>query len=315
MAFPGLVLRWLRRAARSLVGVARPDWRSRGEREALDEIRSHLELSAEARRASGVPPPDAELEARRRFGRASEVLEQCREQRRLVWLENFAADFRFGARQLRRSPGFATIAVLMLALGIGANTAVFSVVRAVLLRPPGYEGEDRLMWLQVVDTRSGVVSGSLSWREMEDIRESARSVERVGTFSATGGVPWRTPTGVEELTALQVTADLIEALRITPVLGRPIRPSDLVPGAEPVVMLSHRLWRSRFGGSPDALGASMALHGTVHIVVGVLPGSIPRRTGTGTSTSSACATRCWERANRGLSCSPSALPGCSLSAA
>ncbi len=231
----------------------------------------HLELSEENRRAEGVSHADAGLDARRRFGRTSEVLEQCREQRRLVWLENLGADFRFGVRQLRRSPGFAVVAVLMLAFGIGANTAVFGVVRAVLFRPFGYEGEDRLMWLQTVDTRSGVVSGSLSWREMEDVREAVRSFERVGTFSMTGGVFWRTPAGVEELTALQVTEDLIEALRIRPVLGWLVRSGEERMGTEAVVWLSHRLWQSRFGGSPDVLGATMTLDDTVRIVVGVLP--------------------------------------------
>jgi len=159
----------------------------------------------------------------------------------------------------------------MLAFGIGANTVVFSVVRSVLFRSFGFEGEDRLMWLRTVDTRSGVVSGSMSWREMEDIRAGTESIERVGTFSVTGGVPWRTPAGVEELTALQVTSELMDVLRIRPVLGRPIRAADGQPGSEPVVLLSHELWLSRFGGDRDVLGSTMTLDGTVRIVAGVLP--------------------------------------------
>src|SRR6185503_14883964 len=128
-------------------------------------------------------------------------------------------DLKFAFRQLLKYPGFTAVAVLTLALGIGANTVVFSVARTVLLRPLGFEGEDRLMWIRLANTQSGANEDRLSWREMEDIRASAQSFESLATFGSPGAT-WEDGDRSDDVSALRVTPDLADALRLRPALGR-----------------------------------------------------------------------------------------------
>src|SRR4030095_8245007 len=120
-------------------------------------------------------------------------------------------DLHFVLRQLRKNPGFTVVAVLTLALGIGANTVVFSVARAVLLRPLGFESADRLVWLRLLNPQTGTTEERLSWREIGDVLESTRSFEAVGTFGTQGAL-WEEAGLVEELPALRVTPNLAEIL-------------------------------------------------------------------------------------------------------
>src|SRR4030095_2354156 len=132
-------------------------------------------------------------------------------------------DLHFVLRQLRKNPGFTVVAVLTLALGIGANTVVFSVAKAVLFRPLGFDAPDRLMWIRLVNTPTGTSEDRLSWREIEDIRESTRSFDSVATFGAPGAI-WKQDDRVEEVPALRVTPSLADRLRNRPIVGRHFLP-------------------------------------------------------------------------------------------
>ncbi len=179
-------------------------------------------------------------------------------------------DFRFTLRQLLKNPGFTAVAVLTLALGIGANTVVFSVAKAVLFRPLGFEEVDRLMWIRLANTQTGNFEDRLSWREMEDVRVSAQSFESIATFGSPGARLEENGL-VEEVSALRVTPNLGDILRVRPALGRLFRASDAVASAEPVVLISHEFWHSRFGGTLDVLGKLLRVDSQLHSIVGVLP--------------------------------------------
>ncbi len=179
-------------------------------------------------------------------------------------------DLRFAVRQLLKNPGFTVVAVLTLALGIGANTVVFSVARTVLLRPLGFDGEDRLMWIQRVNTQTGASENQLSWQDLEDIRASIHGFESVVTDNSSDA-EWADGDRIQNVPVMRVTPNLAEALRLRPTLGRLLLPSDAEVNAESVVLINHELWQSRFGGSPVVLGQSVRLDKKVRTIVGVLP--------------------------------------------
>jgi putative ABC transport system permease protein len=179
-------------------------------------------------------------------------------------------DLKFAFRQLLKNPGFTAVAVLTLALGIGANTVVFSIARTVLFRPLGFDAEDRLMWIRLANTQAGANENQLSWRDMEDIRASTQSFESIATFGSPGAT-WEEGDLSEEVSALRVTPNLADALRLRPAVGRMFLPSDAAAGGEPVVLISHELWQSRFGGSHGVLGQTVRLDKQSRTIVGVLP--------------------------------------------
>ncbi|HZN12569.1 MAG TPA: ABC transporter permease, partial [Blastocatellia bacterium] len=177
-------------------------------------------------------------------------------------------DLRYGLRMLWKNPGFTVVAVIALALGIGANTAIFSVVNAVLLRPLPYEESARLV---ILSERSPQLEGmSISYPNFTDWRQQNGVFEQIAVFrrqsyNLTGtGEP-------ERLTGGQVSADLFPALRVKPALGRAFRAEEDQPGGEPVAILSHGLWQRRFGGDPQILGRALVLSGRSYSVVGVMP--------------------------------------------
>jgi len=181
------------------------------------------------------------------------------------------ADVRYSGRALRRSPGFAAIAVLTLALGIGANTAIFSVVRSVLLRPLPFPEADRLLELWESRLDRGWTETSFARANFWDVRDRARTFESIGgfeynTFNLTGGEQ------AERVSAGAVSADFFRALRVAPVLGRTFAPGEDAAGAETrLAILSHALWSRRFSSDPAMLGRSVTLDGESYVVIGVLP--------------------------------------------
>ncbi len=176
-------------------------------------------------------------------------------------------DLRYGIRMLFKHPGFTLVAVLMLALGIGANTAIFSVVNAVLLRPLPYNESDRLVFL---NERSPQLEGmSISYPNFTDWRAQNRVFEKIGvynrrSYNLTGGEPERILVG-------QVSADLFAALRVRAALGRLFTNEEDAPGANPVVVLSHGLWQRRFGADPNIVNQSLMLDGHSYTVIGIMP--------------------------------------------
>lgn len=178
-------------------------------------------------------------------------------------------NLRFALRQLLKNPGFTAVAVLTLALGIGANSVVFSVARTVLFRPLGYDNEDRLMWIQRVNTRTGATESQVSWRDMEDIRASTQSFEAVSTDSSFD-MDWNNGDQTRRVPVVHATPDLIPVLNLRPALGRLFVPSDAERG-ELVVLLSHAFWQSHFQGSPGVLGQRVRLDQQTRQIIGVLP--------------------------------------------
>jgi predicted permease len=240
------------------------------ERELDEELRQHLELETERHLRAGKSPDEARRAALLTFGGMDGVKEECRDTRGVRFLETLVQDLRYGARSLRKNPGFSAVVVLTLALGIGANTAVFSVVNGVLLRPLPYAQGEQLVALRQADLKVGVEDIGFSVKEVQDFRERARSLDDIVeyhsmNFTLLGGQePQRVQTGV-------VSAAFFDVFGVKPLLGRTFRAGEDAMGAEPVLVLSHEFWRSKLGGDPGIVGRNFEMNDRVHTVVGVLP--------------------------------------------
>ncbi|HUE21627.1 MAG TPA: ABC transporter permease [Bryobacteraceae bacterium] len=236
----------------------------RAESEAVREIESHLALLAEDFERRGLPPDEARRAARRAYGGVEQAKELHREARSFMRVEQLLQDVRYGARNLLRTPGFTAVAVVTLALGIGASTAIFSVVNAVLLRPLAYQDSDRLVTVLHYGTGPVATANYIDWRDQ------SRS------FAAVGGADYWSPNLTnsdppEHLYGLKVTQNLLPLLGILPLLGRLFVAGEDQPGAEHEAILSYRLWQRRFDGDPGILGKAITLNGESYTVVGVMP--------------------------------------------
>ncbi|HLZ51862.1 MAG TPA: ABC transporter permease [Candidatus Acidoferrum sp.] len=238
------------------------------EKDLSEELRFHVEQKTQEYVAAGLPLEEARRKTRREFGGVEQAKENCRDTRRVNFLETLLQDIRIGSRMLRKSPGFASIAVLTLALGIGANTAIFSVVHAVLLDGLSYPDAKRLVLLNEVRLRTGPIS--VSWPNYLDWRAQSRSFADLAAYQLlqydlTGiGEP-------EVLHAAQVSSSFFALLGAQPLLGRAFVRSEDKAGTNSVVILSYSLWRNRFGGDPEVIGRALTLSGAPFTVVGVLP--------------------------------------------
>jgi putative ABC transport system permease protein len=179
-------------------------------------------------------------------------------------------DIAMAVRSLLKRPAFLLAAVLILAVGIGANTAMFAAAKAVLFRPLGFERADQLVWLRSTRVAAGVADTEVSWREIEDTRASSTSFQALGTFGVLSA-PWEEHGRAEEVEAIQVTQGLVDALRLRSVLGRPLQASDAAEGAEAVAMVSEEFWRSRLGARPEVLGSRLRWDRRDFTIVGVVP--------------------------------------------
>jgi putative ABC transport system permease protein len=187
-------------------------------------------------------------------------------------METFLHDVRYGFRSLARAPGFTAAVVLILALGIGANTAIFSVVNAVLLRPLDYPDPDRLRIIFLNWAEFGDDPFPLSGADFLRMREQSRSFERIAAYRhATGGMQLAGGETPERVAGVRVTVGFFSALQVKPILGRTFRDGEDRPGAEPLVVISHRLWQRYLGSDPQAVGRAIRLDGQDYTVVGVLP--------------------------------------------
>ena len=186
-------------------------------------------------------------------------------------METLFKDFRYGVRMLMKRPGFTAVAIIALALGIGANTAIFSVVNAVLLKPLPFSDPDRLMKVYETDKHRGVTQGSASYPDFADWRDQNHVFERIAAFHDSSYIL----TGGDDAVRFQgavVSADLFALLGVTPILGRTFLPEEDKPGdSGRVVMLSHGLWQRQFNSDPNILGRSLTLDGMNYSVVGVMP--------------------------------------------
>ena len=234
-----------------------------------DEIRLHIELETAANVRAGMEPSAARQEAHRRFGGVEQIKEDVRDERGVRPLEDFVADIRFAARSLRKAPGFTAAVVLTLALGIGANTAIFSVLRGVVLRPLDFPEPDRLV--EVCEEHESVAGFCTnSFVNVRDLNARSRAFDRLG---AGRGWPFilRGPDGAESVRGGLADEQLFRVFGISPALGRGFLETDLGPDAAPVVMLSHAMWRVRFGADRDLVGQDITIDDRRSTVVGVLP--------------------------------------------
>jgi predicted permease len=247
-----------------------------------DEMRSHIEMRTQANIEAGMKPEEARYAALRQFGWTESIKEDCREQRGVTWLENLAQDLRYGARQLRKNPGFTAVAVLSLALGIAANTTIFSFVNALLLRPTPVEKPDQL-W-QVWQLRPKATSEMKRygvWAPAETIylREKSQSFAALGAFDSEPSFKSWSHNGVgETVQSLIVSGNFFDICGIHPAVGRFFIPAeDETPGTHPVVVVSHAFWKNRLASDPGVAGRTLAINGVALTVVGVAP---PAFTGT-----------------------------------
>jgi predicted permease len=252
-------------------------WRTGAQvaRDVDEELAFHLDMRTQELVGEGVPPDAARAQARREFGDVEYTRRYCRtldaaaerSTRRAERLDELAQDVRYALRQLRRSPGFALVAVLTLALGIGANTAIFSVVNGVLLRPLPFREPDRLVRVFSLDEGKRAAVSPL---DFADWRDQARSFEGLAAVNALtlnltgGGEP-------ERLEGASVSAALFSVLGVRPIAGRTFAPSEDAPGAPRLVLLGEPLWRRRFGADPGLVGRTVLLDGEVYTVVGIVP--------------------------------------------
>jgi putative ABC transport system permease protein len=238
-------------------------------REIDEEAQFHIDMRAEEYVRRGLTPEAARREAERRFGRLSQIKEMGYEVRGGGLVETLWQDLRYGARMLLKAPGFTSIAVITLALGIGANTAIFSVVNAVLLRPFPYEAPERLVILQ--ESISGGAGITVSypnfadWRAQNTVFSTMAAVRSLESFNLTGtGEP-------ERLQGRIVSAEFFSTLGIKPLLGRDFLAEEDRPGATPAAILSHGFWQRRFGEDPGVIGKQLTLNNQSFTVVGIIP--------------------------------------------
>jgi putative ABC transport system permease protein len=249
--------------------LSRTNW----EQNLTEELRDHIERQTAANVAAGMTREEARRHAKAQFGTFDGVKEDCREERRGFWAETIWADARFGFRMLRKTPGFTLVAVLTLALGIGASTAVFSVVNAILLKPLPYPHSERIMlpW-RIPAAGMNLGFSEFPWGRVDSeflFRES-KAFESLGafktdSFNLTGsGDPQR-------LDGLRASAGFFPSLGVSPVLGRTFTAEEDQAGRDHEVVLGFGVWRNMFGGDTAVLGRVIELNGEPYTVIGVMP--------------------------------------------
>jgi predicted permease len=243
---------------------------SRKERELDEELAFHLEKETEENVRRGMSPEEARRAALVRFGGVEKTKEESREASRVVLVETILQDARYGLRALRKNPGYAAAAIVTLALGIGANTAIFSVVHGVLLQSLPYGAGERLVRVRVDAAGAGIDDGRFSAPEVEDLRARTHTLAAVAEYHSMWFVllgrpePERVQTGV-------VSANFFDLLGVRPILGRTFLPGEDKHGAEAVLVLSHDYWMRAFGGDPSVVGRVFQMNDRPHTVIGVLP--------------------------------------------
>jgi predicted permease len=242
--------------------------RDRLDRELNDEVVAHLELAEHDARARGLDPVAARRDALRRFGGIEQMKEVHRDDRSTRWLENFIKDARYGLASLRREPLFTGVAISVLALGIGANTAMFSVVDTVLLKPLPFPNPERIVRIfeaPTATTRNSTTTGTFEALTSMTRSFDAMSAESLSTATVMiNGEPTR-------LNGRYVSAGHFDVFGIQPQIGRTFRPEEDQAGASAVVILSHAAWQTYFGGDPSILNRELLLDNEPYRVIGVLP--------------------------------------------
>jgi macrolide transport system ATP-binding/permease protein len=256
------LVRWLRKTALLFR-------RRNFDHDLQEEMAFHQEQTAKEFEADGTPPEDARYAAMRQFGNATLLQERSREVVQFRG-ETVVQDLRFALRQLRRNPGLALTGILVLALGIGASTAIFAFVDAVLIRPLPYAGPNRLV--DVDESEAVFPRSNLSRDDYEDWKRLNTTLKSLEVYRGTGFL-LRAGSLSEPVPAARVSDGFFRTLGVTPMLGRDFRPGEDKPGQPRIAMLSYGTWMKRFGGRREVVGESISLSGEAYLVVGVLPRS------------------------------------------
>ncbi len=240
------------------------------ERELEEELRSHVEMRAADNVAAGMGAQEARQDAQRRFGNMGLAKEDTRAMDIVEWIETTGQDLRYAWRMLCKSPGFTIVAILTLALGVGANTAIFSIVNAVLLRSLPYRDSDRLVRIFINEPGLGLRDVRFSKPELDDLQTRAGVFEDAtpifeGSENLTGG---KQP---ERLEAVNASFSYFSMLGVTPQIGRLFGPQDFAPGFAPLSVISDGLWRRAYGADPKVIGSIMRIDGDPTAIIGVLP--------------------------------------------
>jgi len=255
---------WLVRSFRSLLR------RDRIDKDLDEEVRSYVALLVDEKTAAGLPEQAARRAAHVEVGGLEQVKEQVRDQRTGAVLEHFLQDARYGLRMAARNPGFAAVVILTLAIGIGATTAVFSVVDAVLLNPLPFPRPDRIVtvWQYSANAATERLAGSpanfLDWRERSTTFEVMAAIEPSGLEFVADGEP-------QNLRVWRVSQGFFEILGVPALHGRTFTADEYQPGAGSAVVLSYGFWQQQFGGDHDLVGRTLAMSGRSYVVVGVMP--------------------------------------------
>ncbi len=261
-------MRWLRSISNRLRNLFLKDT---VEREADQELRFHLEREVAQQISSGMSPEEARRVALLEFGGLEQFKEDCREARGVNRIETLLADLRYGFRTLRKSPGFAIVSVLTLALGIGANTAIFSMVNALLLHPYNFRNLDSLV--RVWEDRGideGYDARYIAPADADDLRSSNGIFEGLTTYSFQS-FGLGTEGDVQPILGCRVSANFFDVLAVTPAAGRLFSAAEEQPGADQVAIVSYGSWQRRFGGDPRLLGKTISLNGRAYTIVGIMP--------------------------------------------
>jgi putative ABC transport system permease protein len=244
--------------------------RNQFDRELEEEMRFHLEMKTQENAEAGLKPDEARYAARRQFGNQLLLREVSRDMWGIRSIEALFQDLRYGARMLVKNPGFTLVVMLTLAVGIGANTAIFSVVNAVLLRPLPFQHPDRLAMLWTDDPKRNIREEGTSYLNFLDWRNQTRLFTDLAICSRGNPLILTGADEPERVMGEYVSANLFPLMGVTPALGRVFLPDDEQRRTR-VVVLSHGLWQRRFGAATDAIGKTLEINGQASQVIGVMP--------------------------------------------
>jgi len=235
-----------------------------------EEIKSHLELEADELRSEGLSEEEARRKAKVEFGNVQAAQERFYLRSRIVWFDNLLRDIQFAVRQFARKPGFACVALLVLALGMGTSVAIFAFVDAALLKPLPYAHPDRIMSVSESDTE--LPGWPLSYPDFLEWQALNKSFSSLDIFTGSGYL-LRTSAGAEPVNGERVSGGFFRTLGVQPILGRDFNPGEDHPGGPNVTLLSYGAWVHRFGAQPDVIGRTVDLDNQPYTIIGVLPHS------------------------------------------
>src|SRR5215510_296714 len=246
-------------------------FKSKMEDELEEEVRFHLEREIEENIARGMSPEEARFAALRSFGGVERVKEESRDGRGVRLLEEVWQDLRYGARTLRKNPGFTAVAVVALALGIGANSAIFSVISALLLRPLPFKDPEKLVQVWETDVKRGDNKMTASYPNFADWRDQNHVFEQIAAYSG-GGFILTGTADPERIQGAIVSPSFFPMLGVKPMVGRVFLPEEDHPNKVFSAVISERLWRRRFNSDPHIIGKTVVVEDENYTVIGVVAG-------------------------------------------